>query len=74
MGATIQSAQAFNEYTLATFTKLVPNSHILFGTDYPFAQAETVAKGLAGYGFPAANLRAIERGNALDLFPRFGPA
>jgi predicted TIM-barrel fold metal-dependent hydrolase len=64
------TAQAFNEYTLATFTKVVPNSHILFGTDYPFAQAGTVAKGLADYGFAAANLRAIERDNALDLFPR----
>ena len=64
------TAQAFNEYTLATFTKVVPNSHILFGTDYPFAQAGTVAKGLADYGFAAANLRAIERENALELFPR----
>ena len=66
------TAQAFNEYTLATFTKVVPNSHILFGTDYPFAQAGTVAKGLADYGFAAANLRAIERDNALELFPRLG--
>jgi len=73
--ATIQkfyydTAQAFNEYTLATFTKLVPNSHILFGTDYPFARAETVAKGLAEYRFAPANLRAIERDNALELLPR----
>ena len=29
-----------------------------------------VAKGLADYGFAAANLRAIERDNALELFPR----
>jgi len=64
------TAQAFNPYTLATFTKVVPNSHILFGTDYPFAQAGTVAKGLAESGFTAANLRAIERDNALELFPR----
>ena len=64
------TAQAFNEYTLATFTKVVPTSHILFGTDYPFAQAGTVAKGLADYGFAGADLRAIERDNALELFPR----
>jgi predicted TIM-barrel fold metal-dependent hydrolase len=64
------TAQAFNEYTLATFTKVVPYSHILFGTDYPFAQAGTVAKGLADNGFAAANLRAIERDSALELFPR----
>ena len=64
------TAQAFNPYTLATFTRVVPNSHILFGTDYPFAQAATVAKGLADYGFAPAALRAIERDNALELFPR----
>jgi predicted TIM-barrel fold metal-dependent hydrolase len=64
------TAQAFNPYTLATFTRVVPMSHILFGTDYPFAQAGTVAKGLADYGFKAADLRAIERDNALELFPR----
>ena len=64
------TAQAFNEYTLATLTKVVPMSHILFGTDYPFAQAATVAKGLDAYGFSASDLRAINRDNALALFPR----
>jgi 6-methylsalicylate decarboxylase len=64
------TAQAFNPYTLATFTRVVPMSHILFGTDYPFAQAATVAKGLADFGFKPADLRAIERDNALELFPR----
>jgi len=64
------TAQAFNPYTLATLTRVVPMSHILFGTDYPFAQAATVAKGLADYGFKPADLRAIERDNALELFPR----
>ena len=63
------TAQAFNPYTLATFTRVVPNAHILFGTDYPFAQASTVAKGLADYSFTPAQLRAIERDNALALFP-----
>ena len=64
------TAQAFNEYTLPTFTKVVPMAHMLFGTDYPFAQAGTVAKGLADYHFMPADLRAIERDNALELFPR----
>jgi len=64
------TAQAFNPYTLATLTRVVPTSHILFGTDYPFAQAATVAKGLAEFAFKPADLRAIERDNALELFPR----
>jgi len=68
------TAQAFNQYTLPTFTKVVPLSHMLFGTDYPFARAEMVAKGLSDYGFKPADLRAIERDNALELFPRLKKA
>jgi predicted TIM-barrel fold metal-dependent hydrolase len=64
------TAQAFNEFTLPSFTKVVPTSHILFGTDYPFARAGTVATGLGAFGFAPGDLRAIERDNALALFPR----
>jgi predicted TIM-barrel fold metal-dependent hydrolase len=65
------TAQAVSPPTLAALTKLVPTSHILFGTDYPFATAETNAKGLRDYGgLSAGELRAIERDNALPLFPR----
>lgn len=64
------TAQAVSPYTLAALTKLVPASHILFGTDYPFATAETDAKGLTDFGLSAGDLRAIERDNALQLFPR----
>jgi 6-methylsalicylate decarboxylase len=66
------TAQAFSAYTLPTLTAVVPPSHILFGTDYPFAQAGTVATGLADYGFMPATLQAIERDSALALFPRLG--
>jgi len=68
------TAQAFNQYTLPTFTKVVPMSHILFGTDYPFARAETVTKGLNDYGFTPVDLRAIERDSPLELFPRLKKA
>lgn len=68
------TAQAFNAYTLPTFTKLVPLSHMLFGTDYPFARADTVTEGLTNFGFSSAAQRAIERDNALELFPRLRPA
>ena len=54
----------------ATLLKLVPVSQILFGTDFPFSSAEAVAKGLSDVGFKASDLRAIERENALELFPR----
>jgi len=65
------TAQAFNPYTLPSFKKLAPVSHILFGTDFPFVTAEATAKGLSENGeFSDSELRAIERENALGLFAR----
>jgi predicted TIM-barrel fold metal-dependent hydrolase len=64
------TAMFFNPYSNETFRKLVPTSHILYGTDYPFVTPETVANGLADCGYSASELRAIERENALALFPR----
>src|SRR5262245_23800628 len=76
--ATIQrfyydTAQAFNQYTLEGFTRLIPNSHILFGSDYlgNAGSAGNVERGLDAYtGFTAAQRQAIYRDNALALFPR----
>ena len=48
---------------------IVPLSHLLFGTDYPFWTPETTIKGLAGLKLSAADLAAIERDNALKLLP-----
>jgi len=80
--ATIQrfyydTAQAFTPYTLDGFTKLIPNSHILFGSDYlgNAGSAGNVVRGLESYtGFTPAQLRAVERDNAAALFPRFKQA
>ena len=67
------TAQAFNPYTLPSFKKLVPASHILFGTDFPLGggSAAAVSKGLIeNGGFSESELRAIDRENALTLLPR----
>jgi predicted TIM-barrel fold metal-dependent hydrolase len=67
------TAQAFNPYTMPSFKKMVPASHVLFGTDYPLGggTAAIVAKGLADNGgFSASEMRAIDRDNALALLPR----
>ena len=67
------TAQAFNPYTMPSFKKFVPVSQILFGTDYPLGggSAAIVSKGLvADGGFTPAELRAIDRENALRLLPR----
>jgi 6-methylsalicylate decarboxylase len=67
------TAQAFNPYTMPSFKKFVPVDQIVFGTDYPLGggSAAAVAKGLRDNGgFTDAELRAIERDNALGLLPR----
>jgi 6-methylsalicylate decarboxylase len=67
------TAQAFNPYTLPSFKKLVPASHILFGTDFPLGggSGAAVSKGLIeNGGFSEGELRAIDRENALELLPR----
>ena len=48
---------------------IVPMSHLLFGTDFPFWAPEITIKGLAGLKLSAADLQAIERDNALKLLP-----
>jgi predicted TIM-barrel fold metal-dependent hydrolase len=67
------TAQAFSPYTLPSFKKLVPVSHMVFGTDFPLGggTAAAVAKGLMDNGgFTPGELRAIDRDNALELLPR----
>jgi len=67
------TAQAFNPYTLPSFKKMVPVSHIVFGTDYPLGggSAKLVAKGLAeNGGFTEAEMKMIDRDNAVSLIPR----
>jgi len=48
---------------------IVPLSHLLFGSDYPFWAPEITIKGLAGLKLSASDLAAIERDNALALLP-----
>jgi hypothetical protein len=45
---------------------IVPMSHLLFGTDFPFWAPETTIKGLAGLKLSAADLQAIERGQCAE--------
>lgn len=64
------TGQAYSRPLLASYKALVPVSQILFGTDFPFRGSVVTAEGLAeNGGFSDAELRAIERDNALRLFP-----
>ena len=64
-------AGAANPGALASLLKLVTTAQVLFGTDFPPAgPSMDVVKGLAQIGFTEADLRAIDRENAIKLLPR----
>jgi predicted TIM-barrel fold metal-dependent hydrolase len=64
------TAQVAHPYALTSLTRLIPLSHIVFGTDFPYRTAADHVKGLKDFGFGASDLMAIERDNALRLLPR----
>ena len=62
------TAQASNSIAMASITKMVPISQIVFGTDYPYRTSEEHVQGLNGI-FGAGDLRMIDRDNALRILP-----
>jgi predicted TIM-barrel fold metal-dependent hydrolase len=68
------TALSATPYALRSLQELVDPSHILFGSDYPFAPdllTSVSIKGLKNYeGFDEQALKAIDQNNALNLFPR----
>jgi 6-methylsalicylate decarboxylase len=64
-------ANAYHLPTFAGLHALAPESHILFGTDHPYVTICAHVEGLERV-LPSATARhAVERDNALALFPRF---
>ena len=63
------TAQANHPGALAALLKMAPVSQILFGTDYPYRTGAEEVDGLAAQQFAPADLRAIERDNALRILP-----
>jgi 6-methylsalicylate decarboxylase len=61
---------AANPVSFTAIRSLVGVSQLLFGTDFPFWSPQIWVDQLAQLGLSAADLLAIERGNALGLFPR----
>jgi predicted TIM-barrel fold metal-dependent hydrolase len=65
------TAQAANKICMAALREIVPASRIVFGTDAPFATSLDHVHGLQNCGvFNAAELRAIDRDNALALLQK----
>jgi 6-methylsalicylate decarboxylase len=69
-------AGAMNKGAVASLLQLVTPSQVLFGTDFPpGGTAAEYAKDLVALGmFSAAEIRAVERDNAVRLLPRLGAA
>ena len=69
------TAVSATPYTFSSLLKLVEPSHILFGSDYPFLPEKVVQimnDGIENYEeFDVDTRNAIERENALTLFPKF---
>ena len=55
---------------LKALLEIIPTSQVLYGTDFPFRDGAEVIDGLAKHGFTGADRNAIDRDNALRLFPR----
>ena len=67
------TAQASNPVAMASLTRFIPISQIVYGTDYPYRTGLEHTNGLAAI-FSGADLRAIERENALRILPRMRDA
>jgi 6-methylsalicylate decarboxylase len=55
---------------MAGLLTLVPFSHIMFGSDFPYFTAAMTAAGLARLGYSDRRMAAIDSGTALKLLPR----
>lgn len=64
------TAWAYHPGALSSLTQLVNVSQILLGSDFPYVTGPETVQKLSSYGFSRADLRAIERENALKLLPR----
>ncbi len=63
-------AGSANRPAMSALMNLVPMTQIMFGSDYPWGRTSANADGLNNLGLADADLRAIERQNAVALFPR----
>ena len=65
------TAASTNPIQMSALRSLVSTSQIVFGTDFPFGSSSTIAAGLQDCGFTPGELRAIDRGNAIKILPKY---
>lgn len=63
------TASANDPLHIGILKMVVPTTQILFGTDYPWGNPNNIAAGLQKCDLTAEEMRGIERGNALKIFP-----
>ncbi|WP_100521039.1 amidohydrolase family protein [Mycobacteroides abscessus] len=76
-GFYFDTALSSSPAALPTLLAFAKPGHITFGSDWPFAPlpaSKLFAAGLENFGLDAATRTAIDRTNALALFPRLGAA
>jgi predicted TIM-barrel fold metal-dependent hydrolase len=61
---------ALSPVPMAAVFKAIPMEHLLFGSDIPFFTIERIAAATDKFEISAADLRKIQRENALELLPR----
>ena len=64
------NASAWNEGAMEALLRVAAPSHVFFGSDYPFLSAREAAKKWNGVKLAPPTKSAIDRANALKLFPR----
>ena len=64
------TANATHPASMAALLKLVPDSQVTFGSDYPYVPIGMQAQNLRNLGLSTAQVQAIESGNAARLVPR----
>lgn len=64
------TANATHPASMAALLKLVPESQVVFGSDYPYVPIDTQAAAIRKLGLAESTAQAIESGNAVNLVPR----
>lgn len=65
------TAGSANIVNMQALKMIVPLSQVVLGTDFPWFTPEVILAGLADAGLSDAELRGIERENALRLLPQY---
>jgi predicted TIM-barrel fold metal-dependent hydrolase len=64
------TANATHPASMAALLKVVPDTQVVFGSDYPYFSAAPQRQALEALGLSAAQVNAIESANAMRLIPR----